>query len=96
MRPENQRMKAFLASHGIKAMPKYIHEGSLRGLWRLYGAPNEQWTEELRSKLDALGFLDFQGQPLHRFSGNGGLFSVFVMGHNELLQSQTQRNTLQG
>lgn len=85
-RPENQRMQAFLAENGIDATPKYLPDGSLRGCWRLYNDA-VSWSEELAGKLNALGFTDFDGKPLGRFSGNGGSFSVFVRGHNELLEA---------
>ncbi|MDE2020434.1 MAG: hypothetical protein KGJ13_08875 [Patescibacteria group bacterium] len=83
-RPENQRMQAFLASNGIKATVKYIAAGSLRGCWRLADG-KQPWTTGLADKLNLLGFTDFDGQPLGQHSGNGGMFCVFVLGHNELL-----------
>ena len=83
-RPENQRMVDFLAQNGVKARAKYIHDGSLKHTWRLY-APGVNWTPELTAKLTELGFTDFDGNPLNQHSGNGGLFSVFVRGHDELL-----------
>lgn len=79
-------MKAFLEANGIEAMPKYISTGSLGGCWRLYNH-EQKWTPELSSKLSALGFLGFDHKPLNQYSGNGGLFSVFVAGHNELLET---------
>lgn len=84
IRPENRRMQAWLAQHGIQATPKFIHEGSLRGTWRLYNL-EQKWTPELAAQLNALGFTHNHGEPLGPFSGNGGIFSVFVRGHNELL-----------
>lgn len=84
MRPENKKMQSFLQSHGIKAMPKYINKGSIRGTWRLYNSKTK-WSMELADKLNNLCFRDFDGKPLAQFSGNGGLFCVFVRGHNELL-----------
>lgn len=84
-RPENQRMQELLRANGIDATPKYIPDGSMRGCWRIYNHAL-QWTDELRQKLTALGFVDFDNQPLGQFSDNGGMFSVFVRGHNELLQ----------
>lgn len=88
MRIENQRMVDFLASHGIRAQVKYIWNGSLKGTWRLY-SPNVRWTMALASKLNSLGFKDFDGKPLHEYSGNGGLFSVFVRGHKEFAEDQS-------
>ncbi len=91
MRPENKRMQAFLKANGINAIPKYISTGSLKHSWRLYG-PNgdgwhnyQKWTPELVEKLTALGFTGLH-EPLGKFSGNGGIFSVFVKGHYEFLE----------
>lgn len=84
-RPENVRMQNFLAANGIKATVKYLPDGSLRGCWRLSDT-DQPWTMELAGKLNALGFTDFDLKPLGQFSGNGGVFSCFVRGHNELLQ----------
>ena len=85
MRPENQRMKTYLRDHGIAAQPHYIWTGSLKGLWRLWH-PHTLWTEALCAHLTTLGFLGYDRRPLGRYSGNGGRFSVFVYGHNELLE----------
>ena len=93
MRPENQRMQDFLKQNGIKATPKFLPVGSMKGCWRLYGKnkPGKElenyqtWTPELQAKLTNLGFVDYSNEPLSKYSGNGGLFSVFVRGHNELL-----------
>jgi len=93
MRPENKRMQEFLKQNGIYAVPKWISKGSLKRSWRLYGPSGKNtggfenyqpWTMELADKLTALGFRGLHGQ-LERFSGNGGVFSVFVRGHEELL-----------
>ena len=86
-RPENSRMQDFLKANGILATPKYLHDGSLRGCWRL--SSSEPWCIELANKLNALGFVDFDGKPLGQFSGNGGHFCVFVRGHSELLVQAT-------
>jgi len=98
LRAENQRMKKFLAEHGINAVPQYIHTGSLKGCWRLYGLEqdgyghwiHQKWfgNYELQDKLKNLGFTDFDRTPLNDFSGNGGVFSVFVRGHDELLEGK--------
>lgn len=88
-RPENARMQAFLKANGIDATPRYLWEGSMRGCWQVYN-PAIPWTDELREKLTALGFLDFDNQPLGQFSGNGGVFSVALRGHNELLNDPQQ------
>ena len=77
MRKENKTMKEWLETHGIETRVKYLHKGSLKGCWSLY-SPGIKWTEELTKKLDKLGFKDFDGRPLGRFSGNGGTFSVMV------------------
>jgi hypothetical protein len=84
MRPENKRMQAFLKDHGIIAGVKYLPDGSLRGCWSVYGR-EQPWTDELCARLGALGFRGFDGDMLNRYSGNGGAFSVFLRGHNELL-----------
>lgn len=83
-RDENARMRQWLDRQGVDARVKYIWTGSLKGRWRLFN-PNVRWTQELADKLNGLGFRDFDGKPLHGFSGNGGVFSVFVRGHEEML-----------
>lgn len=88
-------MKGLLASKGIKATPKYIADGSLRGTWRIYDR-NAQWRNNfgLWTKLMALGFTDYSGGPLDKFSGNGGLFSIFARykGDNADLLQPVQYN----
>jgi len=81
MKPENKEMQEYLKQHGIKASVKRIDKGSLRGTWRLYNS-KLLWDEKLSEKLRKLGFRDFDGNPLHKYSGNGGLFSVFARIHN--------------
>jgi hypothetical protein len=81
-------MQQWLKRHGIDARVKYLETGSLKRRWRLYN-PRVQWTEELAAKLNELGFTDFDGTPLGKYSGNGGVFSVFVKGHDELLDDAT-------
>lgn len=83
MRKENKSMIAFLKRHRIPARVKYIWDGSLRGTWRLYN-PDITWygNKELQEKLTSLGFKDFDGKELNDFSGNGGVFSVFVKGND--------------
>ncbi len=75
----NKQMKNLLKTNGIIATPKFITKGSLRGTWRIYN-PKISWFEnnELHQKMTSLGFSDFDGKPLDKFSGNGGLFSVFA------------------
>jgi hypothetical protein len=96
MRPENKRMQEYLKANEIKAIPQCQKDGSLKGSWRLYGlvgkAPDgtpiyQNWWDnfELQNKLNSLGFTDLWGKQLSNISGNGGVFSVFVRGHNELL-----------
>lgn len=77
MLDHNKIIQDFLRKNGIIARVKRIDKGSLSNTWRLYN-PNEKWTEELGLKLEDLGFRDFDGKPFNRFSGNGGVFSVFV------------------
>ncbi len=97
MRLENQQMKAFLKANGIDAVPQYIKDGSVKGSWRLYGLVGKnpdgspiwvKWWDnfELQDKLNGLGFTDLWGNPLSNSTGNGGDFSIFVRGHNELLE----------
>ena len=85
LRPENQRLLAFLQPPfpGLDLRVKRIREGSLRGSWRIY-VPGVKWSEELGQKFLDLGFLNLWGDPDLKHVGNGGLFSVFLRGHNEL------------
>ena len=84
MRPENQRMKEWLAEREIDAMPKRFYDGSVKHSWRLYNL-KIKWTPELWEKLTALGFTNLWFKPLGQYDGNGGVFSVFVRGHDELV-----------
>jgi hypothetical protein len=81
-------MQEFLRENGIEAIPKYIATGSLKRSWRLYGKDADghfqKWTPELAKMLNSLGFRGLN-EPLDIYDGNGGLFSVFVRGHNEFL-----------
>ena len=83
MRAENQRMVAFLAANGIKARVKRFTDGSLRGTWRIF-IPDATWDETAAAQLTALGFTDFDNRPLARWSGNGGMYQLFVRGNDEL------------
>lgn len=80
----NVKMEQFLKQNGINAVPWRIDKGSMRGCWRIYskqgkGFTNmDKWTPELVDKFTALGFRDFDNQPLNQFSGNGGDFQIFV------------------
>ena len=77
MTPANALMKQLLKDNGIKAMPRYESEGSMKRTWRLYDK-NTKWYDnpELWAKLTELGFTDFDGKPFTKFSGNGGMFSI--------------------
>jgi len=100
MRPENKRMQDFLRENGIDAVAKYFPAGSCKHSWRLYGVTGEKdengrpayqkwWgNESLINKMNALGFTDLWHEPLKNSSGNGGVFSVMVRGHYELLECQ--------
>ena len=79
MRTENKRMKDYLEQNGIKAMPKYLWSGSLRGCWRLANTKTNWWgNDELISQLHSLGFIDYNDEPLSNYSGNGGVFHIFA------------------
>jgi len=93
MRPENKKMKEFLASHGIACNPKWLKAGSLKRCWRLHDR-KQHWTVDLQNKLNSLGFVDFDGSPLSQYSGNGGMFSVFVRGHEEFLVEEKPQGAL--
>ncbi|MFZ2937609.1 MAG: hypothetical protein WA066_02770 [Candidatus Omnitrophota bacterium] len=94
----NKRMQDFLRSNGFPyAVAKYFNKGSLRGSWRIYSRPAmekgdnlwniyEKWSEELAERFNALGFTNLWHKPLDKWDGNGGLFQVFVRGHNEFLK----------
>ncbi len=77
MLAHNKQMQDFLSQHGIEAIPKWITKGSLQRTWRLYNKKTK-WSEELAAQLNGLGFVDYAGKPLGKFSGNGGMFCVFV------------------
>lgn len=83
MRPENVRMKNMLKQHGIICIPWRIHDGSMRGCWKLYGK-GQPWTEELRQRLIAIGFVDYDNNEISVHAGNGGSFQVFVRGFDNL------------
>ena len=86
MRPENKRMKEFLMANGFaRVIPKYIATGSLKRCWRLYDK-YQKWSLDIAKRLNDLGFMNFAGKPLDIYDGNGGMFSVFVRGHYELLE----------
>ena len=81
MRPENAAMVAYLAAHDLpEVKAKFIRHGSLAGCWRL---SRPEWTPELRAKLDALGFTDFDGFPLTARNWDKSM-DIFARGHPEL------------
>ena len=82
-RKENLRMQEYCTSHGLQIRAKYIHDGSMKRIWRLFG-PGQTLTPVLAEKLNGLGFTDFDGKPLGIYSGNGSTFQVFVRGFNEM------------
>lgn len=73
----NANVQNYLKRNGITASVKRIDDGSLKGRWRIYGK-GQPWTRELIDKLTKLGFKDMDGKPLNRYSGNGGMFSIFA------------------
>lgn len=77
MLTHNKQMQDFLRANGIEAVPKWISKGSLKRNWRLYNK-KIRWSEELATRLSDLGFIDFDGKPLGRLSGNGGMFSIIT------------------
>ena len=82
----NKKMQSYLRENGFPlAVPKYFDRGSMRGTWRIYSkikggglAGYERWSAELALKFNTLGFLRWDGSPLDSFSGNGGMFMIFV------------------
>lgn len=89
MTPANKLMKELLAANGIKAMPKYLPDGSMKGTWRIYDK-HTKWFDnpELWAKLTAIGFVDYDHKPFTQYSGNGGTFSICARykGDNENLK----------
>jgi len=77
MKEHNTQMKTLLANQGIKCTPKRMDAGSLKGTWRLYDK-SQRWTPDLIQRLTDLGFVGHDHNPLSQWSGNGGMFSVFV------------------
>jgi hypothetical protein len=78
MTPQNKAMRLLLKTNGIDAMPKYLATGSMKGCWRIYGKGDWWDNTELQNKIINMGFRGFDGQPLSKFSGNGGMFSIFA------------------
>ena len=79
MKIVNQNMKNLLAKNGIDAQVKYLDKGSMKGTWRIQNAKVTWYgNKELQAKMTELGFLDYSKAPLNDFSGNGGVFQVFV------------------
>lgn len=86
MRPENQKMKEYLALNGIDCTPKYLFDGSLKKTWRLYNPKIKWWDNTvLQNKLKELGFKDYNGHEITN-TGNGGAFSVFLRAPLEMMQ----------
>ena len=83
MLQHNKKMQDVLKKYGIECTPKYLFNGSLKKCWRLYNKKS-QWTDQLIESLSLLGFKDFSGDVLTKFSGNGGKFSVFVKASPEM------------
>ena len=79
MKPENRKMRDFLALNGIQASVKHIDDGSITGCWRIQNV-NQVWTRDLLNKFNELEFKDTSGQPLDRFSTHdfGEVFQIFV------------------
>ena len=87
MRAENKAMSEYLRAHGFEGVKaRYIEKGSLKGCWSLSGKLVDLWREQDARTLNGLGFWGFDGKPLHMFSGNGGMWQVFVRGHYEMLK----------
>ena len=70
MLSHNKAMQAILRASGIDCIPKRLDKGSMRGTWRLHKRGLE-WTEQLRQQFISLGFRDFDGQEISRYSSNG-------------------------
>ena len=88
---ENKKMQDYLKNNGVKATPKYLRIGSLKGCWRLYDLKTKWYgNNELIDKMDSLGFTDFDGKGLTHFSGNGGVFHIFARHHktNEFIAKE--------
>ena len=86
MRIENRAMQDWLKTQGIEAQAKYFWTGSTKHSWRL-SAKDRRWTQADADKLNSLGFTQAcDGKPLNQYSGNGGYWCVFVIGHNEFAE----------
>ena len=86
LRLENKLMQEFLAANGITAQARYNRTGSMRGTWHFWNMELD-WSDDLRIKLNSLGFVDSTFRcPLTTYSNNGGTFSVSVVGHHEILE----------
>jgi 2-phospho-L-lactate transferase/gluconeogenesis factor (CofD/UPF0052 family) len=94
MRIENKNMQAFLNENGVTARVKYLDKGSLKGTWRLY-EPKTDWYNNtgLINRLTALGFTNYDGEPLTKFSGNGGTFQIFARATNVVLPTTNRGYT---
>ena len=54
---------------------------------RQWGDCYQNWNALVRQRASdrTSGFVGFDGQPIGEFAGNAGMLSVFVRGHNEML-----------
>jgi len=85
MLQHNKKIQELFKKHGLKIKAKYIKAGSLRGCWRIYNL-SINWNNDIAKKINRMGFVDFDRKPLGIFSGNGGVLSIFIRGHEELLK----------
>lgn len=91
MKAYNKAMKQYLSERGIKAKSvKFIEKGSLKGCW-IISNYKQKWTQNLIDRFDIAGFKDFDGKKLGEWSGNGGIFSVYVTKNINLGQPQIKR-----
>jgi len=94
MRPENKRMAEFLQIHGIKCNAKYIQTGSMAGCWRLW-AKREVWGDDVKKKLDSLGFRDYDMNPLDYLAAEqDGSSCIFVRGYKFIADALVKEEPL--
>ena len=80
-------MQNILKESGIEAKAMFIWKGSMKGTWRLYKKNVSWWNNTgLHYKLAFLGFSDYDGDVLDKFSGNGGHFQIFVRANKEITE----------
>lgn len=64
---------------GLKVNVSFIKTGSLKNNYRVYSRDIKWWgNEKLIEQLSLAGYVDFDNKPLSNYSGNGGLFSIFI------------------